>query len=93
MFFKKACLLVTLFQQISCINHKRELKVMISQRIPFITYQNQSSQPKGLDILILEHFAKTHNFQIEYVKSNESLHEVSKSNKRMNDFFIKSNKL
>lgn len=55
-----------------------KISVLISKYEPFVFFTNEteSQGPKGLDISILNNFAKKFNLQIEYIQSNESLREA-----------------
>lgn len=55
------------------VQHK--IRVLIFPHNPFVFYreENKSKIPSGLDILILDNFAKRHGYQIEYIKANDSL--------------------
>lgn len=58
---------------IAPINQKK-FRVMIFSHNPFAIYQekDEPSTPFGLDILILDNFAKRHGYHIEYVQPNDS---------------------
>lgn len=72
----------------------QKIRVLVSQRSPFavlptddtITTQN----PEGLDILILNEFAKNYGFEIEYSISDVLLHQVFSSNELAEYFFDSS---
>lgn len=46
---------------------------MVSPSKPFAFYENQSF--KGLDVLIVENFAKKYKLKIKYILANESLNK------------------
>lgn len=68
----------------------RKLTILVSQQNPFVIYseKNNSCQPNGLDILILENFALKFDFDIEYLMINETLNEVFSSQKSTEEFFL-----
>lgn len=71
----------------------RKIRVLISQRSPFAVHPigcetiECAKDLEGLDILILNDFAKNRKFEIEYSISNISLHHVLASDKLAYDFF------
>lgn len=84
-----------MFIQSHCVNEaavkhgeRRKLKIMISQRIPFAFNPNDNgvSGLRGLDILLLDSFAKQYNLHIEYVTFNISLTEIFESEELMETF-------
>lgn len=79
-------------QTVAAENQK--IKAVISQRSPFTvlpTNDATSAQnPEGLDILILNEFAKKHGLEIEYSISKKPLHQVFISNKLTTEFFNSS---
>lgn len=54
---------------------ERKITVAISERRPFVTV-DQNGRQSGLDVSIIENFAKKFHFQVEYVKINQSLNSV-----------------
>lgn len=65
-------------------NPIQKLIIMASQAKPYVYEQKQSF--RGLDIDIIENFAKKHNLKIEYVSASESLREVFGSEDCSNKF-------
>lgn len=56
----------------------REIRVMISEHIPFGFFQENNIEvvPDGLDVLILENFAKKYGIRVEFIATNESLNTI-----------------
>lgn len=52
-----------------------KITVALSERNPFVIL-NQNGAPKGLDILIIENFARKSNLQIDYFLVNMSLNYI-----------------
>lgn len=52
-----------------------KITVALSERNPFVIL-NQNGAPKGLDILIIENFARKLNLQIDYFLVNISLNYI-----------------
>lgn len=53
----------------------QRISIMYSKRSPFVM-QSGSAPPKGMDVSIIENFARKFNLQIDYVQSNESLNSA-----------------
>lgn len=66
----------------------RKITVMASQVHPYVFHDKQQSV-RGLDVDIIENFAKRFNFDIEYVIRNKSLKEVF-SSEELFDKFVQS---
>lgn len=62
------------------------ISVGLSERKPF-TYLNENGIPKGLDVLIMDNFAKEFNFQLEFIIINSSLNYIF-TNKENSDAFL-----
>lgn len=54
----------------------RNLKVMASISEPFVIFDSKTSTLKGLDVDIINNFAKKYNLAVEFVIANESLNEA-----------------
>lgn len=54
----------------------RSLTVMAFIAEPFVIYDRKSSTLKGLDVDIIENFAKKFNLHVKFLLSNESLNEL-----------------
>lgn len=54
------------------MNTKNKIIVAVSERKPFVVF-NPNGPPTGLDVLIIENFAKKMRLNVEYVRVNESL--------------------
>lgn len=52
----------------------REIRVMASQMKPFVFYDKNTL--KGLDIDIIENFAKKFKLKVKYITKNKSLNEA-----------------
>lgn len=57
-----------------------KIAVTLSERNPFVIY-NPKGNPRGLDVVIIQNFAKQFNFVIKYVFVNESLNHVFSDDK------------
>lgn len=71
----------------------QKIKVLVSQRSPFAVLPSDdtnSQNPEGLDILILNEFAKRYGLEIEYSISDVLLHQVFSSNELAEYFFNSS---
>lgn len=64
---------------------EQTLSIMISRYEPFV---NDLNQPNGLDIQILENFAKKYNLTINYIPANQSLREIFNENDIAKLFFM-----
>lgn len=65
------------------LSHK--LTVMASQIKPFVFYENRLL--KGLEVDMIENFAKQFNLSIEYIVTNESLNEIFNSKDHAEKWF------
>ena len=61
--------------------------VGFSKREPFI-YANKSGTLKGLDISIMENFARKFNLKLEFVEQKISLNELSNNNKKVFEDYV-----
>lgn len=70
------------------------ITVMIFDRFPFIIHSNESDSLKycGLDILLLENFAKKYNLRMNYVETNVSVSEVFTSEEHIKEFIENAEK-
>lgn len=64
-------------------NSSKEIVVAFSQRPPFV-FQNSAGALNGLDILLVENFAKKTNLQIKYIEYKTPLNEVFIKEKTFN---------
>lgn len=75
---------------------RQAIRVMIFPHNPFVFFrkENKLSTPSGLDILILDNFAKRHGYQIEYViEPNDSFNfNVFNSEELLEQFLESLNK-
>ena len=60
------------------------ITVMVSQSKPFAFYENQSL--KGLEVDIIENFAKRRNAKIKYIVTDAPLKEVFSSEEHFTNF-------
>lgn len=61
------------------VHGNKKIRVMVSQYEPYVIFKNNSYQPYGLDIAILDNFALKYNLTIEYIRMNVSLHQIFNS--------------
>lgn len=74
----KSYLITFLFTlQFLVINSTREITVMVAQSKPFAFYENHSF--KGLEIDLLENFAKRTKLKIKYHETDENLKKIFSS--------------
>lgn len=64
---------------------KHKITVAVSERKPFVVI-DQSGKPKGLDVLIIEHFARKFNLHIDFIIVNASLNYIFASNKNFMEY-------
>lgn len=65
----------------------RLITVVASVAEPFVIYDENSSTPKGLDVDIINNFAKQFNLQVKFLMANENLNEISANgNQRLRSF-------
>lgn len=57
------------------MSFEQKITVALSERRPFVIL-DQNGTPKGLDISIIENFAKKFHLQIDYIVINSSLNYV-----------------
>lgn len=67
-------------------NLSKKITIMYSHRAPFVIKNHDDGLPKGLDVSIMEHFARKMALKIEYIQSNESLHSVFHKGKNFTNF-------
>lgn len=65
----------------------RRISVMISESEPFASHANRPQSFRGLDIKIMENFAKKLGLSIEYITTNECLNEVFSSKNHTDNLF------
>lgn len=65
-------------------NPIQKITIMASQAKPYVYEEKRSF--RGLDVDIIENFAKKHNLKTEYVSANEPLRSVFNSEDRFNNF-------
>lgn len=66
--------------------------VGFAKREPFI-YANKFGTLKGLDVSIMENFARKLKLKLEFVEQNFSLNEVSNNNKNLFEDYMQQNHL
>lgn len=57
-------------------NDVQKIKVLASVMEPFVIYDGHSRRFTGLDVDILENFAKKIHFEVEFVASTKHLNEI-----------------
>lgn len=62
------------------------INVMVSRAEPFVNFKQETNTIDGLDIKLIENFGKKFNFNIKYIRSNESLNVVLRSKNQMQKF-------
>lgn len=69
---------VQFFKPIPTPNTKsnRSITVMASVAEPFVIYDRKTSTLKGLDVDIINSFAKKHNLLVKFVLTDEKVNEV-----------------
>lgn len=74
-----------------CLNadHDRTITVALSQQKPFVILDKNGS-PTGLDVSIMENFAKKFNIHIDYIVVNSSLNYVLTNETNINSLFSQS---
>ena len=76
------------------ISVRPAVKVIVgfSKREPFV-YANQLGTLKGLDISIMENFARKFNLKLEFVEQKISLNELSNNNKKVFEDYVQQSGL
>lgn len=67
-----------------------EIVVAFSSRVPFV-YRNQAGGLQGLDISIIENFAKRLNLKIKYIEYNSSFNEMFMKEETFENFILNRN--
>lgn len=63
-----------------------QLTVMASEIEPFVVYSPNKSELIGLDVKIIENFAKRFKVKVKFIMTNESLLEIFSSDDRTAHF-------
>lgn len=71
--------------EFSKLHPDHKITVALSERDPFVVF-NQNGAPKGLDILIIENFARKLNLKIDYFLVNISLNYIFTDENHFNAF-------
>lgn len=68
-------ILSALLLAVELINAKSmgELRVMVSQSEPFAIHDSNRQSLKGLDVKMMDHFARKLHLEVKYIIANESL--------------------
>lgn len=69
---------------------KSEIKVMVSNRKPFVVYDGENEIFSGLEVAIVENFSRKMNKQIEFIKSDVDLQNIFGSANAIRNFFNQS---
>lgn len=77
---------ITIAEVVDAIKPK-EIFIAFSARVPFV-YRSQMGELKGLDILIIENFAKKLKFNIKYVEYNTSFNEMFSKEETFKNFLL-----
>lgn len=64
----------------------RTIVVMVSQRESFAYYDHRKHSWEGLDIKIIENFAKKHKLKIKYIPTAKNINEIFGSDDRSANF-------
>lgn len=67
-----------------------KISVAVSEQKPFVILDPNGGSPKGLDVLIVENFAKKFNFKIDYYILNASLNYIFVDKKHLNRFPVET---
>lgn len=69
------------------IKPNREITIMYSIREPFVMESHlKGSMLKGLDVSVVENFARKFQMKTTYIRSNESLNSVFNSEEDLRNF-------
>lgn len=71
-------------------HHDHTITVALSERIPFAFF-DPNGTPKGLDVLIIENFARKFKLKIDYLAVNTSLNHIFATKQDWNTFLIENN--
>lgn len=71
------------------IEPKKRITVGFFKREPFI-YTNNIGKLMGLDVVIMENFARKFNFELKYIEHNISLNEISNNREIFADYMQQS---
>ena len=85
MFCLKILIVVLAFQLIEAGSMK-SIKVMVSQTEPFAYFDAKNQSLMGLDVEIVNNFAKKFKLKVKYIVLNESLNELFTSENRIEPF-------
>lgn len=66
--------------------YKSKVSILFSNREPFVTEDEMSGVPRGLDVSIMENFARKYNLKTEYIRSNQALNLALFSEEAFNEF-------
>lgn len=63
----------------------KRITIGYSKREPFV-YTNRVGELRGLDVMIMENFARKFNLKLEYIEHNISLNEISNDNEAFEEY-------
>lgn len=78
---------ITIAEGVDAIKIPKEIFVAFSARVPFV-YRSKTGKLKGLDILIIENFAKKLKFNVKYVEYNTSFNEMFSKEETFKNFLL-----
>lgn len=67
---------------------ENKLTVMVSLANPFAIYDSRTQSLKGLDVILVDNFAKKFNLLPDYVIANQSLNEAFSSDESTERFLL-----
>lgn len=68
------------------VDSSAKITIMFSHRNPFVIDSDQNLLPRGLDVSIVENFAKKYKLHTKYIRSNGSLNSVFHEEQSFNNF-------
>ena len=66
------------------------ISVAVSERTPFVILDQNGGPPTGLDVSIMENFAKRFRFKIDYCLVNSSLNYTFAKNEHSNTLLVET---
>lgn len=83
--FKFFFLKLIIAGEVLAMEPTEKIIVGFTKREPFV-YTDQHGNRNGLDIMIMENFARKHNLKLEYIEHNISLNEISNNKKAFEEY-------
>lgn len=75
-------LIITFLSNFIDVTSINQVTIMASPIEPFVVYNPNQSKLIGLDVEIIENFAKKFNFEVKFIMTNESVLEIFSSDDR-----------